>query len=55
LAKSRALAKDAILERKKSSGLPATIKSHALKVLERYVKKKICAQRPTALNRRSHR
>jgi IS30 family transposase len=39
LAKTKALPKDIIPERKKGSGRPAMIKSHALKVLERYVKK----------------
>ncbi len=39
LAKTKALPKDVIPERRKDSGRPAMIKSHALKVLERYVKK----------------
>jgi transposase len=39
LAKARVLPKYAIPERKKGSGRPATLPSHALKVLERYVKK----------------
>jgi IS30 family transposase len=39
LAKTKALPKDVIPERKKGSDRPVMIKSHALKVLERYVKK----------------
>ncbi len=39
LAKTKALPKEVIPERKKGSGHPAMIKSYALKVLERYLKK----------------
>jgi hypothetical protein len=39
LAKTKALPKEFIPERKKGSGHPAMIKSYALKVLERYLKK----------------
>jgi hypothetical protein len=39
MVKLRALPKDAIPKRKKGFSCPATIKSHALKILERYVKK----------------
>jgi hypothetical protein len=36
---TKALPKEVIPERKKGSGCPAMIKSHALKVLERYIEK----------------
>jgi hypothetical protein len=39
--KSRALPKDIIPKRKKGSGHPTMIKSHALKVLEKYVRKNL--------------
>jgi hypothetical protein len=39
MARLRALPKDAIPKRKKGFGCPAAIKSHALKILERYLKK----------------
>ncbi len=43
LTKSMALPKDIIPERKKGSSRPTTIRSHALKILERYVKKNPCS------------